>query len=457
MRTLLLLALLLLPAAAADDAQLERLAMARLAFDARLKLANLLREEGKGPEARAAYAKAAAIFESAFGAAAPDARMLRLSRLAMVAQIRIGDTLRQKGDREGARLAYEEALRLENGPRRAGPAVRLALKWLAAHQDPDGKWDCDGFAKHDPAGDKCDGAGDAHHDIGVTGLAVLAFLRAGHAGEANVRMGLDFLAKSQAETGCFGTRVSHSFMYNHAIATLAMCEAYRVTRDERDKAAATKGIAFLQEARNPYLAWRYDPRGGENDTSVTAWCVMALGAGREIGLELDPGAFDGALVWLDKMTDARGQAGYNFRGGVCARPEGKQDRFPPDRSQSMTAAAIAARLVMGEEPATSEMLQRGAALCLALPPSWNPGDGSIDMYYWFHATEAMARIGGGSWAAWRGKLEEALIQGQHPAGKGARAGSWDPVDPWGDDGGRVYSTALMALSLAAEPLRKGPR
>jgi hypothetical protein len=388
-------------------------------------------------------------------AAADDAGMLRLNRLAMEAQIRIGDTLRQKGDRAGARIAYEEALRLESGPLRGGPAVRLALRWLAAHQDPDGKWDCDGFMKHDPAGDKCDGAGGAQNDIGVTGLALLAFLRAGYGHEASVRMGLDFLAKSQQENGCFGTRVSHSFMYGHAIATLAMCEAYRVTRDERDKAAAAKGVAFLQEARNPYLAWRYEPRGGENDTSVTAWCVMALGAGRGIGLEIDPGAFDGARVWIEKMTEPNlGQVGYNFPGGAPARPEGKQDRFPADRSQSMTAAGLAVRMELGEDPA-SDVVRKGAKLCLALLPAWNPDDGSIDMYYWFHATEAMARIGGGSWSAWRGKLEEALIRSQHP--NGARAGSWDPIDPWGEDGGRVYSTALMALSLAAEPLRKGPR
>ena len=26
-------------------------------------------------------------------------------------------------------------------------------------------------------------------------------------------------------------------------------------------------------------------------------------------------------------------------------------------------------------------------------------------------------------------------------------GSWDPKGPWGPDGGRVYSTAMMALCL----------
>ena len=26
-------------------------------------------------------------------------------------------------------------------------------------------------------------------------------------------------------------------------------------------------------------------------------------------------------------------------------------------------------------------------------------------------------------------------------------GSWDPIGPWGQDGGRVYSTAMMAMCL----------
>ena len=30
---------------------------------------------------------------------------------------------------------------------------------------------------------------------------------------------------------------------------------------------------------------------------------------------------------------------------------------------------------------------------------------------------------------------------------GSRLGSWDPIGPWGPDGGRVYSTAVMTLAL----------
>ena len=116
---------------------------------------------------------------------------------------------------------------------------------------------------------------------------------------------------------------------------------------------------------------------------------------------------------------------------------------------------LAVRVELGQDP-RADAVVKGTDLCLALTPSWNPDDGSIDMYYWFHGTEAMARIGGGAWVKWRQALEQALLAHQWPPGSGARTGSWDPIDPWSDDGGRIYSTALMALALEAQP-RAGPR
>ncbi|MDH3591613.1 MAG: terpene cyclase/mutase family protein, partial [Planctomycetota bacterium] len=339
------------------------------------------------------------------------------------------------------------------------PEMMRALDWLAIHQDvdTDGKWDCDNFMKHDPADDKCDGAGKSLYDTGVTGLALLAFLGAGHTDRGtavsnpfrkNVRGALNYLMKSQHEDGFFGSKASHAAIYNHAIATLAMCEAYWMTRNVRYKKPAQEGLNFLAMARNPYGAWRYEPRGGENDTSVTGWAVMALKSGKFAGLEVDPDAFEGARSWIDKMTDPNfGQVGYNFPGGPCARPEGLQARFPAEKSQAMTAAGVLSRIFLGEDPRSSDMIKKGAQLLAETPPTWNPDDGSIDMYYWYYGTLAMFQVGGSSWKKWSQSMSDAMVETQHPKGAGARYGSWDPIGCWGDDGGRVYSTAVMAMCL----------
>ncbi|MHC4549871.1 MAG: prenyltransferase/squalene oxidase repeat-containing protein [Planctomycetota bacterium] len=338
-------------------------------------------------------------------------------------------------------------------------AVDWGLEWLAEHQDveEDGRWDCDSFMKHDPPGDRCDGAGAALHDVGVTGLALLAFLGANYTDRGSpkenpfarhVRRGLRFLIHSQDEDGVFGSRASHSFMYSHAIATLAMCEAYWMTRNPRYRKPGQEGLNFLAMARNPYLAWRYEPRGGDNDTSVTGWCVMALKSGKFAGLEVDPAAYVGARLWIDKMTDPSfGQVGYNFAGGASARPEGRADRFPPEKTQSMTAVGILTRIFLGEDPRRSDMIRKGADLCVQTLPAWSPDDGSIDMYYWYYGTLALFQVGGAPWRKWNAAMKDAIVRHQHADGTGARQGSWDPLGAWGDEGGRVYATATMVMCL----------
>ncbi len=342
------------------------------------------------------------------------------------------------------------------GPALTENAVELALKWLADHQDvaADGRWDADDFMKHDPADDRCDGAGGALHDVGVTGLALLAFLgadytdRGTHRFAKHVRAGLRYLMQCQEEDGCIGSRASHSFMYSHAIATLALCEAYWMTRNPRYKKPAQDALNFIAAARNPYLAWRYTPRGGDNDTSVTGWCVMAMKSGKYAGLEVDPDAFEGARTWIEKMTEPNfGQVGYTSPGGAPARPPGKQDRFPAEKSQSMTAVGILTRIFLGEDPRQSEMIRKGADLCVSQLPRWNPDDGSIDMYYWYYGTLAIFQVGGTHWRKWNTAMVDAIVRNQHGKDRGARTGSWDPIGCWGDDGGRVYSTAMLAMCL----------
>ena len=44
-------------------------------------------------------------------------------------------------------------------------------------------------------------------------------------------------------------------------------------------------------------------------------------------------------------------------------------------------------------------------------------------------------------------MVDAIVNHQHQKGTGARTGSWDPIGCWGDDGGRVYSTAMLAMCL----------
>jgi hypothetical protein len=346
------LLVLLAPAGAGPenaDREAERLKMARLAMEAQIRLGDIALARGDAATAARAYEEAVALFREAAGARAGRAPAIEGE---MPEEIPEGIHVD-----EAPIDSVEE--RPVDEPFRAGkraPVVVRGLAWLAAHQDvdDDGKWDADDFEKHDPAGDKCNGRGGALNDVGVSSLALLAFLGAGYTdrGDAdanpyarNVRMGMRYLMTCQSDDGCIGTRASQSFVYGHALATLALCEAYAVTRNPRYKKPAQEAVNYIAIARNPYMGWRYVPRGGDNDTSVTALCVMALKSARFAGLDVDPDAFQGALAWMDKVTDPRtGLAGYNQFGGSVARPEGLQDKYPPERSRAMTAAAMLTRM-----------------------------------------------------------------------------------------------------------------
>ncbi len=336
-------------------------------------------------------------------------------------------------------------------------SLDAALRWLRDHQDEDGRWDCDDFMKHDDqALAICDGGGSSVHDVGVTGLALLAFLGDGSTLRQGkyrdtVRKGVAWLKGQQEPNGRFGGAASSDFVYDHAIAAYAMCEAYGLSQYQVLREPAQRGLDYLEAHRNPYRVWRYQPRDNDNDTSVTGWCIMAYEAGRYFGLQVNSGALKLAVGWLDEVSDASGHHGYSKRGeGSARKPGDHAARFPADRGAAMTAVGLFSRCFLGQKPAETPVMNAAAELIATKPPQWDAKAGSVDHYYWYYATYALFQMGGSRWTAWQKKIEPVLLKHQHRDRNNMNLhGSWDPVDVWGDDGGRVYSTAILALTLQA--------
>jgi hypothetical protein len=357
----------------------------------------------------------------------------------------LDDVASQQPDPLGARQ------QLKPLPASTAETVEQGLAWLARHQGEDGSWSSHGFSGRCKAslGDACDGKGRATHDTGVTGLSLLAFLGAGHTPREGshkdvVRQGLKWLKTQQDPEGCFGPRnVPHS-SYNHALATLAMCEAYGMTRSGIWKASAQNAANYVRQMQNPFKAWRYGERSGDNDTSVTAWMVMALKSAKLSGLEVDETSFTWARAFIDEMTDVEtGRTGYTQRGERSVRAEGRMEQFPPEHSEALTAMGIMTRVYCGENPRESPMIKAGSELLMKRLPEWEPESGKIDMVYWYFGTLATFQIGGAEWKAWNDAIRGSVLENQRK--DGCCAGSWDPAGAWGEDGGRVYATALMTL------------
>jgi hypothetical protein len=346
--------------------------------------------------------------------------------------------------------------RAKGGGKGTQQALKDGLEWLAKHQSEDGSWDVDGFMSEcgKIGSTTCEGAGEAPHDVGMTGLALLAFLGDGNTtreGEYKdvVARGIKWLKDHQdPDTGLLGEKLGHAFIYNHAIATLAITEAYYFSRNPLIKRTAQDAINYITTARNPYSAWRYDvPPVGDNDTSVTGWMVFALRSAEDAGLKIDPEAYVGSLSWLDEVTDpSTGRCGYKEIGSPSSRIDRINEHFPPEKGEAMTAVALLCRFFLGQDPDEVDIMQKHADLLAQKLPEWDPDGFGCDMYYWYYGSYAMYQMGGSKhWEAWQKAMEKAVVGSQRK--EGDEKGSWDPVGPWGYAGGRVYSTALMTLCL----------
>jgi hypothetical protein len=338
----------------------------------------------------------------------------------------------------------------------AEQALKDALEWLKAHQSEDGSWSSAGFSENcgKIGATTCEGPGSPTHDVGVTALALLAFLGDGNTttqGEYKgvVARGIAWLKEQQdPDTGMFGERTGHDFIYDHALAALAICEAYYFSKSPLIKGTAQKAVNFIMTARNPYGAWRYDvPPLGDNDTSITGWMVFALASAKDAGLEGDfKGAFDGALSWIDEVSDpASGRIGYDSFGSLSSRGP-SNEHFPREKGEAMTAVGLLCRIFLGQKPEDYPIMAKHAQLILSNPPVWDPEGFGSDFYYWYYATFALFQMGKPYWPSWEKTMKAAIVDPQSKDGD--EKGSWDPeVCAWGFSGGRVYSTAIMTLCL----------
>jgi hypothetical protein len=325
-----------------------------------------------------------------------------------------------------------------------GEALVQATAWIADAQAPDGLWS--------------DGA-TGRNDVGITGLALLALMRASPDGIGGVHAGVvrggarSLMEQQDPGNGLLGDRIGHTYLYGHAIATLALCELLARSGDESLRDPAQRAVELVLRARNPYAAWRYDyPPTGDNDTSVTSWMAQALVVAEAAGIEVDPSAYAGTLSWVHEVTDPQtGRVGYDSVGSTSSRIPRVNDHLPPEMGEAMTAAGLSMLAEIsqrpGTEPESKELVSRQADLLRRKLPDPEPWDElGADLYYWYHGTRAMKAMGGAWWDAWKRAVTSTLVETQRADGDSA--GSWDPVDPWSALGGRVYTTALATLALA---------
>ncbi len=331
-------------------------------------------------------------------------------------------------------------------------AVDAALAWLARNQDPEtGAWIADVGYKLNQSYEV---TARRQPHVGVTSLAALAFLSAGHLpgrGEYGDVIGraTDFIVGCMSEAG-FITRHG-SRMYSHAFATLYLAEVYGMTdrHDLRDR--LQRAVDFIVDCQNEYGSWRYVPHAAESDMSITVCQLNALRAARNVGIRVPKSTIDRAAEYIADSYVSRDEDRYSIRRYYrLGRGSFKYQAADHTRSSfALTAAGLAALHNAGVNGLTlqdegGDEIDLRASIGFLRDAYENVSEGTryqFHYFYWYghyYATQALYVIGGDAWAWYYPRLSGELLGAQRPDGSFPC-----PVGP-----GESFSTAVGAVILS---------
>ncbi len=325
------------------------------------------------------------------------------------------------------KASRDPLLKSGGGNTESEAAVARGLTWLALQQKKDGSW-------------SYDGGGDAG---AATGMGLLPFLAAGQTHTApfnkdtnkykvNVTEAIKFLLALQAKTG--GGRFSDN-AYAHAIATVALCEAFGMTNDKSLlKKPCQVAIDAIQDAQGPNGSWGYSAKA-DGDTSIVGWQVQALHSAKMSNLKVDPKVLEKTMKFLDSVASGSSKYKYGYNDVNSARP-------------GLSAVGLLCRYYLnGWGPQNAGMKDGAAYLLKEHPPE---KEKEFDLYYYYYATQVMHFVEGDAWHKdWNPKMRDMLIGKQiNDPKKPNLHGSWDKDPTWiGNGGGRMGTTAMAVLTL----------
>lgn len=312
-------------------------------------------------------------------------------------------------------------------------AVDEALRYLAEHQRRDGSWSFN--LELEPCGGKCRDSGNNSSpapSTGATGLALLAFLGAGHTHTGGgpyaetVRRGIYYLRDIAAETES-GYDLQKGSMYGHGIAMMALSESLAMTASQDPQSSefyelVDLGTRFTCNAQHQGGSWGYFPRS-PGDTTVTGWQVLSLVAAKRSRVPLHTNTLADAKEFVLSTRQDR-DYWFGYKG--------------PPGEPTTTAIGLTLMLYLGDTPDLS-------AMRIALNQLAKRGPTLNNIYHDYYATLALHHARHHGWDAWNKRLRDHLVATQEK--EGHEKGSWHFDEKWGNVGGRIYTTAMAALTL----------
>ena len=296
---------------------------------------------------------------------------------------------------------------------RTEQTIRAALKYLSSKRNGNGSW--------------ATGEGD-RQELAMTGYVIMAFLAAGQLPDEgefgkDVTAGMNFLLNTVRPDGTM--QPNGHYMYGHGIASIALAELYGQTKDPRIRPKLELVIRLIINSQNQKGGWRYQPRIGDDDISVTVLQVVALRAAKNAGIDVPQATIDRAVRYVRTCYHQRS-------GGFTYQPRGGDPGF------ARTAAAIYSLQVCGEYD--HPWVKKGSEYLFK-----KKEDRQWFSYGHFYAAPAQYMVGGDTWRKYYTEIKDLLLKNLSTKGD---LYFWEPRLDQGRPVGQVYCTAVYAKILA---------
>lgn len=332
-------------------------------------------------------------------------------------------------------------------------SIQRGLSWLASKQQRDGSFPAP--MEGQPA---------------ITALCALAFMANGHSASEGpysetLQRAVDYIIERQQANGLIcliaprgaklSRNVSHSIgrtvVYNHAIASLVLSEAYGQHNPEDSKEihqaielaldATLQMQRWKKELKFEQGGWRYldkfEPM--DSDLSLTGWQLMFLRSAKNAGFEVESEPIEQAVEYVKR----------------CFSEQHKSFSYLATSNRHVTRAMAGAGILAFAHAGYHNSREAQLAGDWVLDHSFEEygqllhgiaQKGHHDRYHYglLLCSQGMYQMGGRHWQQYFPAVSQAVVLAQQPSG------AWHPLPRDVDKRyGNCYCTSLCVLSLSA--------
>lgn len=281
--------------------------------------------------------------------------------------------------------------------------VEKGLNYLASTQNEKGCWE-----------------GSYGNSSGIVGLAALALMAHGEVpGEGkygrSLSRALNYILSQSREDGLLSAG-SGSTMYNHGFATLALAEAYGMSKRKDLLPKLEKAVQLIIKSQNQLGGWRYTPNSHDADITVTGCQMMALRAAKNAGIDVPEEIIKKGVAYIKRCSCPDG--GFAYQAGSSGS------------GVARTSIGVVVLSLCGEHE--SPEVAKGVSYLRSRPYE------SDNYYYYalYYCSQALFQAGGKTWESWNANTTNRLISSQNGDG------SWSQSNY-----SAAYPTAMALLAL----------